>query len=396
MFDNLSMPSEARLIDYPILDSRLSFQDYIQRSREIIEKYRVKWLNLSDTFAKHVLAANTPYELYPPHPKRESNGKLKYGVLLVHGLLDSPFSLRDIGNQLQKNGMLCRSILLPGHGTIPSDLVHVSYHDWIQAVRYGVETLRHEVEHIFLIGYSTGAALSVYQAMQDAHIAGLILLSPAIRIKNPVDYIIGWHGLMKHLSRNNTRWIFARKEIDYAKYQSVAFNPVSQVAKLTDVLEELRHHHHLHVPMFMVMSREDETISSAQAINFFSAFQNQYSKVLLYSGTDYPYHDSRILTRNSCYPELNIQNFSHIAIPFAPDNTHYGQHGDCPIASRIDKNAIYGAYSHLAERFYHQFYQFGFLSMPRYELTYNPDFSFMADNIIKFITTTADIKHPRR
>ncbi len=379
MFNNLSAALQETSITYPILDSSLPFAEYIARCRDIIMTQRLD-LEKKNPNPELIIEANSPFEFRPAHPH-----KIKYGALLIHGLLDCPFSLRDIGLRLQSQGILSRAILLPGHGTRPSDLLHVSYHDWLQAVRYGVESMRQEVDYLYLIGYSTGAALSVYQAMQDTSIAGMILLSPAIRIKTPVHIVVGWHYLVKWITKNNEPWIYNKEEIDYTKYKSIAFNPVNQVNKLTQVLYELGQHRHLNTPMLMIVSREDETISSHRALNFFSGFATPDSQLLLYTSLEHRYPDPRILTRLSRYPDLHINHLSHMSIPFAPTNAHYGQQGDYPRASRPADHICYGAYNVIEENTYRMLRGMKAVKFLRQELTYNPDFDFMAEKITAFI-----------
>lgn len=385
MFSDLLATSSESTVDYPISDSNLPFSEYIAKTRAIVAERRRDLEHLSAAAAEKIIEANCPYELNPVEPIKSGN-KIKYGVLLIHGLLDSPFSLRDIGNHLQTAGMLVRSILLPGHGTHPADLLHVSYHDWLQAVRYGVNSLRDDVESIYLVGYSTGAALSVYQALQDDHIAGILLLSPAISIKAPVDAMVWWHYAMKYFQRGNRDWLHQEEEIDYVKYLSLPFNPVNQVSKLTAVIKEMREHHALKTAMFMVVSREDETISSDRAMQFFRRSKNTENRLLFYTSFNRDYTDSRIISRSSVYPDLNIHYFSHISIPFSPNNSHYGQHGDYSRAARIDlPNRIYGAYNYVELQLCRFLHRLGLMQKTRHELTYNPDFDFMLKKMTGFI-----------
>lgn len=382
MFSNLSKTSQDDTVSYPITDSKLPFADYIARSRAIIEARRTD-LTGTDAQNKRIIDANCPYELRP----QTSSGKAKHGALLIHGLLDCPFSLRDIGQKLQSNGVLCRSILLPGHGTKPSDLLYASYHEWIQAVRYGIESMREEVDQLYLIGYSTGATLSVYQALQDAEIAGVVLLSPAIRIKAPVDIAVAWHKLSRYLRQENKLWLYREPENDYAKYQSITFNAVSQVAQLTQVIRELNSQHALTCPVYMAISREDETISSHQAIDFFARLPNQDSRMLLYTSIEHAYPDSRIVTRMSQHPKNHIKHYSHVSIPFSPLNIHYGVNGDYEMtAHRNQTTMIYGAYNRIEQRIFDFLHRFNLTGHQRRELTYNPDFDFMAADIAAFIT----------
>jgi esterase/lipase len=387
MIGNLSASMNDTIVRYPISDSGLPFADYIAYSQALIKERRTDLQASRFTHPEHIIDANSPFEFYPVNPIKQGE-RIKYGALLIHGLFDCPFSFRDIGHRLQHQGILCRSILLPGHGTTPSDLLNVSYHDWIQATRYGIETLKRDVDQLFLVGYSTGAALSVYHALHDTQIAGVVLLAPAIKIKAPVDTLFSWRYLVKWLS-SNRQWIYREDEIDYAKYLSIAFNPVSQVNNLTDVINELHQQRSLDCPVLMVMSREDETVSSHMAIDFFSSLPNPKNRMLLYTGYDHRYPDARILPRLTHYPDLHTQHFSHVAIPFAPNNQHYGQEGDYKYASRINQRDVtYGAYNRLEESSYDFLYQLGLLKYKRRQLTYNPDFDYMANMIHNFIIQT--------
>jgi len=308
-------------------------------------------------------------------------------VLLVHGLLDCPFSVKDLSRQLKANGILCRSILLPGHGTRPEDLLSVTWQQWIQAVRYGIASMRHEVEHLYLAGYSTGAALSVHEALKDSSIAGLILLAPAIRIKVPMNLITTFRYLKKWLHINHNEWIDKITEIDYAKYLSITFNAVTQVSALTDAINSLRENKSLTCPVFMAVSADDETISSKEALEFFSDYHHAESKLLLYASTPETSSDPRIIVRSTNYPALNIQGFSHVSLPFAPDNSHYGQHGDYAYAAHPDKDYVYGAYNRVESDFLRRLHAAGLLKNRYRQLTYNPDFLFMAEEIGKFVTS---------
>ena len=88
----------------------------------------------------------------------------------------------------------------------------------------------------------------------------------------------------------------------------------------------------------------------------------------------------------SRYPDSNINHLSHIALPFSPNNRHYGNQGDHPYASRRDSyKTDYGAYSRIEEDVYHLLFNLGLVKRKKYALTYNPDFDFMATSIINFI-----------
>src|SRR3990167_5170318 len=101
MFHKYPKLFEDPKIDYPIYDPGLPFSDYIQKIRHIIAHARQDL----DQRAKWIIEANSPFELRP-------DNKPTRGALLIHGLLDSPFIMRDIAERFRDQGYLVRSILL--------------------------------------------------------------------------------------------------------------------------------------------------------------------------------------------------------------------------------------------------------------------------------------------
>mgnify|MGYP001555757934 CR=1 FL=1 len=129
------------------------------------------------------------------------------GAVLLHGLSDSPYSLRSVGQQLHDHGFEVVGLRLPGHGTAPSGLAEVSWHDFVAAVRLAVTSLRARLDAgqpLYLVGYSNGAALAVHYALtvledeQLPAVDGLVLLSPAIQAPGIAAYAI-WQARISRL-----------------------------------------------------------------------------------------------------------------------------------------------------------------------------------------------------
>src|SRR5262245_7970572 len=117
--------------------------------------------------------------------------KPRGAILLIHGLSDSPYSVRALAEHLHARGYLVTGLRLPGHGTAPSALVRVHWEDMAAAVRLAARDLAQRVGpggKLYMIGYSTGAALAVEYALARLQgealppASGLILISPAIGV----------------------------------------------------------------------------------------------------------------------------------------------------------------------------------------------------------------------
>src|SRR5918993_229164 len=132
------------------------------------------------------LALDTPYnrtfELVPAGEPRGS-------VLLMHGLTDSPYSMRGIAEVFQSRGYYVIALRLPGHGTVPSGLRDVRWEDWYSAVAVAAKHAAARAgsgKPFYIGGHSTGAALATLYAVRsldDAELPqpqGLYLVSAAI------------------------------------------------------------------------------------------------------------------------------------------------------------------------------------------------------------------------
>ena len=122
-----------------------------QKSFEAYRLDTLQWLrdhrDFQGTDREAELNWNAPQEWRPV-------GAPKRGIILVHGLGDSPWSFHDIGSALAARGFLVRTVLLPGHGTQPADMLQVRMEDWRRVVDEQAAILRAEVGEIYLGGFS--------------------------------------------------------------------------------------------------------------------------------------------------------------------------------------------------------------------------------------------------
>lgn len=369
-------------IEYPPDSSSLSFDTYIQQCKKIISETR---LDLTDiTTREKIIEANAPFELWPSTPHK----KIKYGVLLIHGLFETPLQMKDIGIHLQSQGFLVRAVLLPGHGTIPGALLRVDYHQWVKTVNFGYNKLAEDVEKIFIVGNSTGANLALYQAMHDnKKISGMVLLSPAFKIHSPLAPIA---YLPTYLPWKRAAWLHqnANETIDYAKYRSIPFDAVYQVHQLSLKIKESHRHDVVACPLFFALSANDIIVTPQTTLNFFKAHLNPKSRLVLYTASLNPPTDPRMIIRQSVYPALRIRHFSHISIPISPENPHYGKNGDFAFASHVDNKAnpiIYGEFNALQINLNHFLFSYHLAPVLYERLTFNPDFYNLMDMMDRFI-----------
>jgi len=303
----------------------MPFADYIKHTRAMMLRARV---DINDGNREMVLNANLPFELAPdtnlfPLGK---DGKHRRGALLVHGLSDSPYMLQPLARHLRNRGFLVRTILLPGHGTAPGDLLEVHWQEWRRAVQYGIDGMKGEVEELYLGGFSTGAALGVLSVLSGEDIKGLILISPALGVK---DRRVALAGALRSVKD----WVGdIRDDVDYAKYETFAVNAAYQIYLLTGEIDRLlAAGKRIEVPVFAALSAEDVTVDAGRAQEVFRRYTtSEHNVVILYARDPRPEicaGSGTIYCEGSYLPELRILDFSHVALPMPCDDPHYGLRG---------------------------------------------------------------------
>lgn len=168
------------------------------------------------------------------------------GVLLLHGMSDSPYSLRQLGERLHAAGSHVIGLRMPGHGTAPSGLVELSWQDMAAVTRLAMRHLAERAGNrpLYIVGYSTGAALAINYALaglEDRTLPRaerLVLLSPAIGVSS-VAALAVWQARLGHLlGLEKLAWNLILPEYDPFKYGSFAVNAGDVVYQLTNEIQE--------------------------------------------------------------------------------------------------------------------------------------------------------------
>jgi alpha-beta hydrolase superfamily lysophospholipase len=182
---------------------------------------------------------NRSYELLPA-------GKPAGAVVLLHGLSDSPYSLRHVAQAYVAHGYAAVGLRLPGHGTVPAGLTRAHWQDWRAATRLAMREARRVAgvgAPLHLVGYSNGGALALQYTLDAVSGTGLeaparvVLVSPMIGLTRFARYagIAGWPALLPRFSKS--AWLDIVPEFNPFKYNSFPVNAARQSYELTQVLD---------------------------------------------------------------------------------------------------------------------------------------------------------------
>ena len=230
-------------------DEVQSFDDYLQLEERLFKQLDEKVYAETETGPEHKLDRYSSGSAADPRKQQPnwnrsfelSVEKPRGGVLLIHGMSDSPYALRTLGKALNQRGYWVIGMRMPGHGTAPSGLRYISRHDMTAAVRIGMAHLDEKVngKPVHMIGYSTGAPLSLEFALdaldgKSAPVPGsLILISPAIGI-HPAAGLASFKDWLSNIpGLDGLAYTQVQPEFDPYKYNSFATNAADVVHGLT-------------------------------------------------------------------------------------------------------------------------------------------------------------------
>ena len=175
-------------------------------------------------------------------PSKEPAG----AVVLLHGLTDSPFSLRHIATRYREHGFAVVAIRVPAHGTVPAALTKTDWETWLAATRLAVreaKRLAPDPLPLHIVGFSNGGSLAVkyaLDAIDDKQLARpdrLILISPMVGITRFARFA-GLAGLPAVLPAfAKAAWLSVLPEFNPFKYNSFPINGARQSYRLTDALQ---------------------------------------------------------------------------------------------------------------------------------------------------------------
>ncbi len=149
-------------------------------------------------------AKRLPYERWPA--KLPASGKPDAVLLCVHGLSGAASDFWPLGQELPGRDIVVYGMQLRGQGNDPDVRSRGDIRsavEWQRDVRefHALVSARHRGTPVFWLGESMGSliALQAITAVREHRPAGLILLSPAVGIR---EHIPGWkYALVRSLGR---------------------------------------------------------------------------------------------------------------------------------------------------------------------------------------------------
>ncbi len=232
--DDLDFDGYQRLEErlFAELDRTIAGWDPAMESLKFSRFEKGNALNRLADGARH----NRSFRLTPARPVGSA--------LLIHGLTDSPYSMKAFADTLHARGFEVTVLRLPGHGTLPSMMVRMSTRDWTAAVRMAARDVAARTpsgQPFYIGGYSTGGTLSLLYALDALEDSTLrkpdrvLLVSPAVSLARVarVAEIIDLFSVVPIRMLEKVRWQQVIAEYDPFKFNSFPVNAARQVSRAT-------------------------------------------------------------------------------------------------------------------------------------------------------------------
>ena len=261
-YDSLSLPPLEpwhRYVPAEMSVSELDAADwdrYVRVETAIFDGIRAEVTQKLEPDAK--VPANRYFEGSPIYPAKfgqdwnrsyvlEPDGKPVGAAVFLHGLTDTPYSLRHIAKRYRDRGFVTVAPRLPAHGTVPAALTRVEWEDWMAATRLAVREARRRAGPsvpLHIVGFSNGGALALkyaLDALEEKQLARpdrLVLISPMIGITRfaRLAGLAGLPALLPPFAKAS--WLAVVPEFNPFKYNSFPVNGGRQSWRLTAALQD--------------------------------------------------------------------------------------------------------------------------------------------------------------
>lgn len=225
---------------------QLDWAGYLQHEGKLFDEVRAEVTDQLE--AEDQVESNRYYSGSPIYPGRfETDWNRSYvmmpsgtpvgAVVLLHGLTDSPYSLRHVARRYVQDGWVAVAIRLPGHGTVPAGLASVEWEQWMAATHLAVREARRLAPApapLHVVGFSNGGALAMKYALDvldDPKLASperIVLFAPMIGITSMARFagVFGWPAFLPRLDK--AAWLGIVPEFNPFKFNSFPVNGARQ------------------------------------------------------------------------------------------------------------------------------------------------------------------------
>jgi carboxylesterase len=184
----------------------------------------------------------------------------RISLIFFHGFTSSPMEGKRFAEHFAEKGYTVWVPLLPGHGTIPSDLMDVKWKDWYQTGEDCYLNLKSQSDKVIVCGQSMGGALALNLATHF-RVDALVTLAAAVFLNDWRLKLLPYAKMFFHYQyKSRGPDVFSIE----AKKSSVSYNkyPLKSLEQLLLLLKHTKNHlEQVSDPILLMHSKRDHTVT---------------------------------------------------------------------------------------------------------------------------------------
>ncbi|WP_231373249.1 alpha/beta fold hydrolase [Bacillus sp. 37MA] len=176
------------------------------------------------------------------------------GIVLSHGFIGTPQSVRDVAEALNERGFSVIAPRLKGHGTHQEDMERCTHEDWYESYSRAYRFLKKRNKRIFLMGQSMGGTLTLQFAAEHHDIEGIITINAALTLPS-LEYLR--HDPAPRFIEEGAPDI-KKENVHEITYEEAPVQSIRELQKLMGLVPALLHR--IHVPALCIKSAKDNVV----------------------------------------------------------------------------------------------------------------------------------------
>lgn len=251
------------------------------------------------------------------------------GIVLLHDVQESPYQWQDLARALSQRCFAVVVPLLPGHGTVPGDLLRSSWQDWHAVQTLALRELSGQVNNLFLGGLGAGATLALLGAAEHPEVDALLLFAPVLQPRE-----LPWYSPAAALLASwipEAQWGATLPDDTPYRHESWPLPLLQQVNGLVAATSTYLPEAGADLPVFALASTDDREAPAAAILDYMRGMRHPDSRTLLYT-RDFLPEQTGVQQVSTRRPDLALQGLGHEALIVSLGDPVFGQLGsqrDC-------------------------------------------------------------------
>ncbi len=205
------------------------------------------------------------------------------GVVLQHGFTGTPYEVRYLGERLAAAGFSVAAPLLPGHGTVVSDLDATSWQDWVDHVERAVDRMQARCGRVAIVGQSLGGLLALYVASRRPELCCVSSLAAPLWLEGLSGRVASWVGAGKLRIKaipkiGGSDVLDPRSKAENPCYPAIPTKALGQLVEFMTVVDASLAR--IQQPTLVLHARQDHTAPVACALRIAEATRAERVRIL--------------------------------------------------------------------------------------------------------------------